>query len=88
MGYNPHEPDRRDAEQRAADETADRRERMEKAIKGFLVNLMRDERVGRFGEPDFDDFTEDLFCVIQDTNVISDAYEDLTKERENAGSKQ
>lgn len=59
----------------------ERRERMETALREFLANQMRVERVGYTGEPDFDDFVEEFLTLIQDTNVISEAYEQITDER-------
>lgn len=80
-GYNPHEPDRRDADQRATDATNERRERLERSMIAYFAKLMGDEDVEKFGGITFDEFTDDVWTVIERTNCLSDAFEQVKRER-------
>lgn len=79
MGYNPHA--RASAQAYEEGEREDLRDRMETALREFLLKQMRIERVGCFDEPDFDDYWDEFLTAVNETNVGSDAYADLKDER-------
>lgn len=71
-------------EEQAETAKEERRERVETALREFLAKQMRVERVGCFGEPDLDDFEDEILTLVKDTNVISEAYEQIIDERKAA----